>query len=52
MRERAEKIGARFSLTSRPGHGTEILLLITDVTTNHSPSRAEPDLDSKQNSSQ
>jgi signal transduction histidine kinase len=52
MRERAEKIGARFSLTSRPGHGTEILLLITDVTTNHSPSRTEPDLDSKQNSSQ
>jgi len=34
MRERAEKIGARFSLASRPGHGTEILLLITDVTAN------------------
>ncbi len=31
MRERAEKIGARFSLTSRPGHGTEILLLITEM---------------------
>jgi signal transduction histidine kinase len=52
MRERAEKIGARFSLTSRPGHGTEILLLITDVTTNDSPSHTEPNPDSKQNSSE
>ncbi len=49
MRERAEKIGARFSLASRPGHGTEILLLITDVATNDSPSHTEPNLDSKQN---
>ncbi|HTV63181.1 MAG TPA: sensor histidine kinase [Verrucomicrobiae bacterium] len=35
MRERAEKIGARFSLASRPGNGTEILLFIADVTANH-----------------
>ncbi len=32
MRERAEKIGAGFSLTSQPGHGTEILLVITEAT--------------------
>jgi signal transduction histidine kinase len=51
MRERAEKIGARFSLTTLPGYGTEILLLITDVTTNDLPSHTEPTLDSKQNSS-
>ncbi len=50
MRERAEKIGAHFSLTSRLGHGTEILLLINDVTTNNSSSHGKPDLDSKQNS--
>jgi signal transduction histidine kinase len=31
MRERAEKIGAGFSLTSQPGQGTEILLVITEV---------------------
>jgi signal transduction histidine kinase len=49
MRERAEKIGARFSLASLPGHGTEILLLITDVLTNDFASRSEPNLDSKQN---
>jgi signal transduction histidine kinase len=36
MRERAEKIGAHFSLTSQLGHGTEILLLIADMTTNNS----------------
>jgi nitrate/nitrite-specific signal transduction histidine kinase len=30
MRERAEKIGATFSLNSRPGYGTEILLCIID----------------------
>jgi signal transduction histidine kinase len=36
MRERAEKIGAHFSLTSRPGNGTEILLIIADVTKNDS----------------
>jgi len=30
MRERAEKIGAHFSLNSRLGNGTEILLLIND----------------------
>jgi signal transduction histidine kinase len=50
MRERAEKIGARFSLTSRPGYGTEILLLITDVATNDFPNRTGPAPDSKQNS--
>jgi signal transduction histidine kinase len=48
MRERAEKIGARFSLTSQPEYGTEILLLITDVTTNDFPSHTEPTPDSKQ----
>jgi len=47
MRERAEKIGARFSLTSWPGHGTEILLLITDVATNDF--RATPNRTSTQN---
>lgn len=50
MRERAEKIGANFSLTSRPGHGTEILLLIADVTTNNSSSHGKPNLAAKQNS--
>jgi signal transduction histidine kinase len=47
MRERAEKIGARFSLASRPGHGTEILLLIADMANSHSPGRTEPHPDSK-----
>ncbi len=47
MRERAEKIGARFSLVSRPGNGTEILLLIADLATTHSPGRTEPRPDSK-----
>jgi len=28
MRERAEKVGAHFSLTSRPGCGTEILVTV------------------------
>jgi signal transduction histidine kinase len=51
MRERAEKIGARFSLTSQPGQGTEILLLINEVTTNDSPGHAEPHPDPKHNSS-
>jgi signal transduction histidine kinase len=46
MRERAEKIGARFSLSSRPGHGTEILLLITDVATNDLPGHAGAALES------
>ena len=32
MRERAEKIGARFSLISQPGSGTEILVTVTTVT--------------------
>lgn len=35
MRERAEKIGARFSLASRPGNGTEILLFIADAMPNY-----------------
>ncbi len=42
MRERAEKIGARFALTSQPGQGTEILLLINDVAANGSPGHIEP----------
>ena len=29
MRERAEKIGGRFSLNSKPGSGTEILITLT-----------------------
>jgi signal transduction histidine kinase len=37
MRERAEKIGAEFSLVSSPGNGTEIVLLINDATANHVP---------------
>jgi len=32
MRERAEKIGARFSLTTHPGHGTEIVVTTTGAT--------------------
>ena len=41
MRERAEKIGAHFSLHQPDsGHGTEILLLITDATTNNSSNSA------------
>ncbi len=48
MRERAEKIGARFSLASQPGHGTEILLLITDGTANDFPDHAEPNPEVKQ----
>jgi two-component system sensor histidine kinase DegS len=28
MRERAELIGARFTVTSRPGHGTEVLVVL------------------------
>jgi signal transduction histidine kinase len=50
MRERAEKIGARFSLTSRPGHGTEILLLITDAAADDLPGHTGPALDSKHDS--
>jgi signal transduction histidine kinase len=49
MRERAEKIGARFSLASRPGQGTEILLHFTDGMANNSEVRHEPNSDSKQN---
>ena len=32
MRERAEKIGAHFSLTTQPGNGTEIIVTVTGVT--------------------
>lgn len=35
MRERAEKIGAEFSLNSSPGIGTEIVFLIRETTANH-----------------
>ena len=35
MRERAEKIGAEFSLASSPGKGTEIVFLINEAATNH-----------------
>jgi signal transduction histidine kinase len=52
MRERAEKIGARFSLATQPGHGTEILLHITGVATNNSAGRREPNPGSKLNSPQ
>ena len=37
MRERAEKIGACFTLTSRAGYGTEILLLIPEAAKIDSP---------------
>jgi signal transduction histidine kinase len=40
MRERAEKVGARFSISTSPGNGTEILVTITHTTSstvaNHS----------------
>jgi signal transduction histidine kinase len=39
MRERAEKIGAEFSLASSPGKGTEITFLINEATANHVPER-------------
>ena len=32
MRERAEKVGARFSISTSPGNGTEILVTITNAT--------------------
>ncbi len=32
MRERAEKIGARFSLITQPGQGTEIIVTVTSTT--------------------
>jgi len=51
MRERAEKIGARFSLTSRTGCGTEILLVITDVSANNSSNHGQLHPGSKSNSS-
>lgn len=38
MRERAEKIGARFSLVSRPGTGTEIAVVVTTSSTSVTPS--------------
>jgi signal transduction histidine kinase len=34
MRERAEKVGARFSISTSPGNGTEILVTITNATWN------------------
>ena len=43
IRERAEKIGAHFSLNSRPGQGTEILLIIADITT-HDQAQPVPGL--------
>jgi signal transduction histidine kinase len=39
MRERAEKMGAEFSLASSPGKGTEITFLINEATANHVPER-------------
>ena len=42
MRERAEKIGARFSLHSRPGSGTEIVITVADAAANHSVNLAPP----------
>ncbi len=42
MRERAEKIGARFSLDSRPGQGTEILITVAGTPANDSPRHGEP----------
>jgi signal transduction histidine kinase len=33
MRERAEKIGGRFSLISQPGSGTEIVILVSNTNT-------------------
>jgi signal transduction histidine kinase len=50
MRERAEKIGARFSLTSRIGHGTEILLVIPGVTGNNCPGHDKQNPEPRQTS--
>lgn len=49
MRERAEKLGARYSLTSQPGHGTEILITVTDAMANNSPDHGGPGGESKEN---
>jgi signal transduction histidine kinase len=46
MRERAEKIGAEFSLASSPGNGTEIVFLINEVTADHAPERSSNGLSS------
>ncbi|HUC85756.1 MAG TPA: sensor histidine kinase [Candidatus Acidoferrales bacterium] len=42
MRERAEKIAARFSLTSRPGAGTEISLELADAPPANPPPETPP----------
>lgn len=46
MRERAEKIGAHFSLTTQPGKGTEIIVTVTGATSfaplTHSPKVVNP----------
>ena len=46
MRERAEKIGAEFSLASSPGSGTEIVFLINEATADHAPERSSNGLSS------
>jgi signal transduction histidine kinase len=43
MRERAEKIGAHFSLTSQPGHGTNILVVIGNPPLNGAVHHTRPD---------
>lgn len=48
MRERAEKVGAYFSLTSQPGHGTEILVTVPKPTTNGSTNPAGPGPEAKE----
>jgi len=52
MRERAEKIGGRFSLNSQPGSGTEILITVTLTASNDSRSDAKPYFELKPSSSE
>jgi signal transduction histidine kinase len=43
MRERAEKVGARFSISTSPGNGTEILVTITPAISSTVANRSSPD---------
>jgi len=43
MRERAEKVGARFSISTSPGNGTEILVTVTAATSSTLANRSSSD---------
>lgn len=43
MRERAEKIGAHFSITTHPGHGTEIIVTTSGATSIAQAASSQPD---------